>query len=97
MASEEPAVVGEWIEAPTSADRPWKRSPLGAGLNDDERADALVKIAQDYPGWHAWPGALAGVLYARRPQISPPLAVRAVTPGQLRLAIEDVEHERELR
>jgi hypothetical protein len=59
--------------------------------NDDERARALAEVERDYPGWHTWPGALAGVVYARRPGSSPPLVVRAVSPAGLRQAIEDAE------
>jgi hypothetical protein len=44
-----------------------------AERNDDERARALAEIARDYPGWHAWPGVLAGVVYARRPAAARPL------------------------
>ncbi len=65
--------------------------------NDHERARALAEIERDYPGWHAWPGVLAGVVYARRPRSSPPLVVRAVSPAELRRAIEAAETERGLR
>ena len=65
--------------------------------NDDERVRALAEIERDYPNWRAWPGALAGVVYARRPLSSPPLVVRAVTPTALRHAIEAAETERGLR
>jgi hypothetical protein len=65
--------------------------------NEQERARALAEVERDYPGWHAWPGALAGVVYARRPRSSPPLVVRAVTPDALREQIEAAERERGLR
>ena len=65
--------------------------------NDDERARALAKIARDYPGWEAWKGVLAGVVYARRPRTSPPLVVRAITTDELRQAIESAEAEQGLR
>ena len=65
--------------------------------NDHDRASALTEVERDYPGWHAWPGVLAGVLYARRPGTSPPLVVRAVTVDGLRAAIEDAERDRGLR
>jgi hypothetical protein len=68
-----------------------------AHLNDDERVHALAEIERDYPGWRAWSGVLAGVVYARRPQSSPPLVVRAITPTELRRAIEAAEAERGLR
>lgn len=56
-----------------------------------------VQVAHDYPGWHAWPGVIGGVVYARRPRTSPPLVVRAITPDGLRQAIEAAEAERGLR
>ncbi len=65
--------------------------------NDDERARALAEVDRDYPGWHAWPAVLAGLVYARRPRSSPPLVVRAATVDGLRQAIEDAERERGLR
>jgi hypothetical protein len=65
--------------------------------NDDKRARALAEVERDYPGWHAWPGVLAGVVYARRPRSSPPLVVRAISPADLRHAIEAAEAERGLR
>ncbi len=65
--------------------------------NDDERAHALAEVGRDYPGWHVWPGVLAGVVYARRPRSSPPLVVRAISPADLRHAIEAAEAERGLR
>jgi len=65
--------------------------------SDDQRARALAEAERDYPGWHAWPGVLAGVVYARRPRSSPPLVVRAISPAELRHAIEAAEAERGLR
>ncbi len=62
-----------------------------------ERRRALAAVDRDYPPWHAWPGELAGVLYARRPDTSPPMVVRAITPGGLRQEIECAEQERGLR
>jgi hypothetical protein len=70
---------------------------MGIERDDDSRARALAEIASDYPGWRAWPGTVAGVLYARRPRTSPPLVVRAATTSQLRQAIEDAERKRGLR
>ena len=64
---------------------------------DEERARALAEVDRDYPGWHAWPAVLAGLVYARRPNSSPPLVVRATTTDALRQAIEDAERERGLR
>ena len=68
-----------------------------ANPNDDARARALAEVDRDYPGWHAWPGVLGGLLYAHRPRSSPPLVVRSTTTEGLRLAIEDAERERGLR
>ncbi len=70
---------------------------MTAEPDDDERASALAEIERDYPGWHAWPGVLAGVVYARRPRSSPPLVVRAVSTVGLRQAIEAAEAARGLR
>ena len=70
---------------------------MTAEPNDDKRARALAEVERDYPGWHAWPGALAGVVYARRPRSTPPLVVRATSAGDLRHAIEAAEAERGLR
>ena len=70
---------------------------MTAEPNDDERARALAEVERDYPGWRAWPGVLAGVVYARRPRSSPPLVVRAISPADLRHAIEAAEAERGLR
>ncbi len=74
-----------------------KDQPVTAEPNDDERVRALVEIERDYPGWRAWSGVLAGVVYARCPRSSPPLVVWAVTPADLRHAIEAAETERGLR
>ena len=70
---------------------------MGTEPNEGERARALAEVEHDYPGWQAWPGVLAGVVYARRPRPSPPLVVRAITPDRLRQAIEAAERERGLR
>ncbi len=70
---------------------------MTAELNDDERVHALAEIERDYPGWRAWSGVFAGVVYARHPYSSPPLVVRAITPTDLRHAIESAETERGLR
>ena len=52
---------------------------MTAQPKDDQRIRALAEIERDYPGWRAWAGVLAGVVYARRPHSSPPLVVRAIT------------------
>jgi hypothetical protein len=70
---------------------------MTAEPSHDERAHALADLEHDFPGWEAWPGVLAGVVYARRPRTSPPLVVRAVTTAGLREAIKHAERERGLR
>jgi hypothetical protein len=68
-----------------------------ANPNDQALANALAQVDRDYPGWHAWPGTLASLVYARRPRTSPPLVVRAASVDQLRDQIEAAEAERGLR
>jgi hypothetical protein len=70
---------------------------MGQHPTDTDPASALAQVDRDYPGWHAWPAALAGLVYARRPRTSPPLIVRATSVNQLRTEIEDAERERGLR
>ena len=65
--------------------------------NDHNQAAALAQVDRDFPGWHAWPAALAGLVYARRPRTSPPMVVRATSVNQLRTEIEAAERERGLR
>ena len=78
-------------------DHPSPAHQAGTEPGNDERARALADVAHDCPGWHAWPGVIGGVVYARRPRTSPPLVVRAITPDGLRQAIEAAETERGLR
>lgn len=61
------------------------------------RDPALVDVEHEYPGWACWPAVIAGLLYARRPRISPPMVVRAISPDALRAEIERAERERGLR
>jgi hypothetical protein len=70
---------------------------MAAEPNHDQRARALADVDRDYPGWHAWPAVLAGLLYARRPHSTPPLVVRSATIAGLRQAIENAERDRGLR
>jgi hypothetical protein len=70
---------------------------MGQHPTDTDLASALAQVDRDYPGWHAWPAALAGLMYARRPQTSPPMVVRAISVNQLRTEIETAEQERGLR
>jgi len=64
--------------------------------SDHARQRVLAEVDRDYPPWHAWEGVF-GLLYARWPQSSPPMVVRAVTPDGLRQAIEAAERLRGLR
>ena len=64
---------------------------------DGAQSGALAAIPGDYPGWLAWEGAIAGLLYARRPRSSPPIVVRSTTTDGLRRDIESAERERGLR
>src|SRR4029077_3314538 len=84
LPSKEEAMVA------TSRHEPGREGP------GTERRRALAGVDRDYPPWHAWPGVLAGVLYARRPGTSPPMVVRSVTIDGLRQEIEHAEHERGL-
>jgi hypothetical protein len=70
---------------------------MGQNPTDTSLASALAQVDRDYPGWHAWPAVLAGLVYARRPRSTPPLFVRAVSVEQLRAEIENAERERGLR
>jgi hypothetical protein len=70
---------------------------MAAEPNDEQRTRALADVDRDYPGWHAWPAVLAGLVYARRPRSTPPLVVRSATVAGLREAIENAERERGLR
>jgi len=74
---------------------------VGAHRNDyepaRERPRALAAIAHDFPPWHAWEGVIAGLLYARRSNCSPPMVVRSTTTDGLRGEIEAAERERGLR
>jgi len=73
---------------------------VGAHRNDHEHARerprALAAIARDFPPWQAWEGVIAGLLYARRPNCSPPMVVRSTTAAGLRHEIERAEEERGL-
>jgi hypothetical protein len=69
---------------------------LATEPNGSEQARTLADVDRDYPPWRAWEGVF-GLLYARWPQSSPPMVVRAVTQDGLRQAIEAAEPERGLR
>lgn len=70
---------------------------MSAEPNDHNQAAVLAQVDRDFPGWHAWAAALAGLVYARRLRTSPPLVVRATSVDQLRHEIEAAERERGLR
>ena len=53
-----------------------------------DRARALAEI-QAATGWETWSG-VGGILYARRPNTSPPRVVRAADAAGLRVQIEAV-------
>jgi hypothetical protein len=67
------------------------------GEPDPEHTHALAAIDRDLPPWHAWDGAIAGLVYARRPGSSPPMCVRSTTVAGLRQEIEAAERQRGLR
>lgn len=54
-----------------------------------ERDCALARVAAE-TAWETWVG-VGGVLYARRPRSTPPIVVRAASPGALAEAIERAE------
>ena len=58
----------------------------------DMRHD-LATVEADHPGWHAWEGVVAGVLYARRTRSSPPRVVRAASAAALAAAIVAAERQ----
>ena len=70
---------------------------MGTDGNGEDRAAALAAVARDHPGWETWPGLIDPLVYARRPNSSPPLVVRAVSTDGLREAIETAEADRGLR
>lgn len=61
--------------------------PLGGQRQD------LAAVEAEHPGWQAWEGVIAGVLYARRTRSSPPRVVRATSPVALNAAIEANERQ----
>jgi hypothetical protein len=55
--------------------------------------DPLAGLRGRFPGWEAWRG-VSGLFYARRLRTSPPVIVRAATPGDLATKITEQERER---
>jgi hypothetical protein len=68
---------------------------------DEQAAAASARYERDYElatiaadtGWHCWQGTIS-LLYARRGNSTPPMVVRATTPGELREEIASAEAER---
>jgi hypothetical protein len=65
--------------------------------NDGGHVGALTAIDRDFPPWHAWPGVLAGLVYARFPGSTPPIVVRSTSTDGLRTEIMRAEQKRGLR
>jgi hypothetical protein len=61
---------------------------------EDSLRAALAAIEAAHPGWQCWPGVVPPLVYARRPRSSPPIVVRAGSPGALAEAIEQAEAQR---
>jgi hypothetical protein len=87
---ERPRQVREHRTGPDHQDLP-EVEVAGANSSDQDLAAALAQVDRDHPGWHAWPGVLGGLVYARRVQTSPPVVVRAIGVDELRQEIEDTE------
>ena len=64
------------------------------GTGEEARSAALAGVEAAHPGWHCWPGVIPPLLYARRPNSSPPMVVRADTLQALSEAIEAAEAQR---
>ncbi len=65
--------------------------PAGTALRElaDGEPSWWLPYAAEFPSWHAWQG-VNGLYYARRPGTSPPLLVRAATPGELPALIRGI-------
>ena len=83
--------------APDGAEHTATRGLTGgeSGLNQhlptESIAAGLRRLEEDFPGWHAWMGVPAGLLYCRRPRSSPPVVMRSSTVAGLRQQIEQWE------
>jgi hypothetical protein len=55
-------------------------------MEGDAMRVALEAIGAEFPGWYAWRG-VAGVMYARRPNSSPQITVRAHNLTVLRIRV----------
>ncbi|HEV2373537.1 MAG TPA: hypothetical protein VGS19_15360 [Streptosporangiaceae bacterium] len=53
----------------------------------------LASIERDHPQWRCWRGSLGPLLYARRPDVIPPLVVRAASAEGLRAEVEQAERD----
>jgi hypothetical protein len=58
---------------------PGSRVPGGRSPASIRAVMCSATASHRYPLWHAWPGVLAGVLYARRPGSCPPMVDRRRT------------------
>lgn len=63
--------------------------------NDAQSPEWWAPYAPEFPGWHAWDGVAAGILYARLPRSSPPVVVRATDPDALAAKIRDWYKDRQ--
>lgn len=64
------------------------KAAASAARSRYDREAGFASIEADFPGWSCWEGAIAGVLYARLPDTSPPQVVRAFTLAGLRAEVE---------
>ena len=63
-------------------------------MTTDKSEPTLEDVIRESPGWHCWEG-LAGLVYARLVNSSPPIVVRAEDAQGLMRRIVSVESERD--
>jgi hypothetical protein len=61
----------------------------------DPLAELRALLAGEFPGWEAWRGVIAGVLYVRRRMSSPPVVFRGYTAKSLAEQIREHEARRQ--